>query len=100
MKKKILLAGAVALMAAAAVTGYTAHSKTVMVDLLSANVEALAQNEGTKVSSCYLEKMSGFPGWYQICDRETSPSMIFPVLKTQLWLQYQEFQCVRIRNNY
>lgn len=78
MKKKILLAGAVALMAAAAVTGYTAHSKTGMVDLLSANVEALAQNEGTKVSSCYLEKMSGFPGWYQICDRETSPSMIFP----------------------
>ncbi|MBS4764963.1 hypothetical protein KG007_01920 [Alistipes sp. kh20] len=46
MKKKILLAGAVALMAAVAVTGYSAYSKTNVSDLLSANVEALAMFEG------------------------------------------------------
>ena len=47
MKKKILLAGAVALMAAAAVTGYSAYSKSNVSDLLCANVEALTQYEST-----------------------------------------------------
>lgn len=45
MKKKILLAGAVALMAAVAVTGYSAYNKTNVSDLLSANVEALTRGE-------------------------------------------------------
>lgn len=47
MKKKILLAGAVALMAAAAVTGYSAYSKSNVSDLLSANVEALTRGESS-----------------------------------------------------
>lgn len=47
MKKKLLLAGAVALMAAAAVTGFSAYNKTNVPDLLSSNVEALAQYEST-----------------------------------------------------
>lgn len=50
MKKKLLLAGAVALMAAAAVTGYSAYSKSNVPDLLSANVEALAQGESGDVN--------------------------------------------------
>lgn len=45
MKKKLLLAGAVALMAAAAVTGFSAYNKTNVPDLLSSNVEALAHGE-------------------------------------------------------
>lgn len=45
MKKKLLLAGAVALMAAAAVTGYSVYNKTNVSDLLNANVEALAHDE-------------------------------------------------------
>jgi len=45
MKKKILLAGAVALMAAAAVTGFSVYNKTNVPDLLSTNVEALANDE-------------------------------------------------------
>ena len=45
MKKKLLLAGAVALMATAAVTGYSAYSKTNVSNPLSANVEALAVDE-------------------------------------------------------
>lgn len=45
MKKKILLVGAVVSMAAAAVTGYSAYSKTNVSDLLNANVEALAHDE-------------------------------------------------------
>nr|WP_195458332.1 NVEALA domain-containing protein [Alistipes sp. D31t1_170403_E11] len=47
MKKKILLAGAVALMAAAAVTGFSVYNKTNVSDLLNANVEALASGESS-----------------------------------------------------
>lgn len=47
MKKKLLLAGAVALMAAAAVTGYSVYNKTNVSDLLNSNVEALAFDETT-----------------------------------------------------
>lgn len=46
MKKKLLLAGAVALMAAAVVTGYSVYNKTNVPDLFNANVEALASGEG------------------------------------------------------
>lgn len=43
-------------MTAAAVTGNTAHRKTGMVDLLSANVEALAREEsGERYAICYYE---------------------------------------------
>lgn len=63
MKKKLLLAGAVALMAAAAVTRFSAYNKTNVSDLLSANVEALARGEGgdhctgpkrNKVCKCFV----------------------------------------------
>lgn len=49
MKKKILLAGAVVSMAAAAVTGFSVYNKTNVSDLLNANVEALASGEGGSV---------------------------------------------------
>lgn len=52
MKKKILLAGAVALMAVAAVTGYSGYGKSKVPDLLSANVEALAGGEITVHKPC------------------------------------------------
>lgn len=52
MKKKLLLAGAVALMAAAAVTGYSAYSKSNVSDLLNANVEALARGESVTTWNC------------------------------------------------
>ena len=45
MKKKLLLAGATLLLAAAAVTGFAAYDKSNVSDLLDANVEALALNE-------------------------------------------------------
>ena len=45
MKKKLLLAGATLLLAAAAVTGLAAYEKSNVSDLLDANVEALALNE-------------------------------------------------------
>ena len=45
MKKKLLLAGATLLLAAAAVTGLAAYEKSNVYDLLNANVEALALNE-------------------------------------------------------
>lgn len=47
MKKKLLLAGAAMLLAAAAVTGFSAYNKTNVPDLLSANVEALAKDESS-----------------------------------------------------
>ena len=52
MKKKILLAGAVALMAAAAVTGFSVYNKTNVSDLLNANVEALASGETHTTWQC------------------------------------------------
>ena len=45
MKKKLLLAGVMLLLAAAAVTGLAAYEKSNVSDLLDANVEALALNE-------------------------------------------------------
>ena len=45
MKKKLLLAGATLLLAAAAVTGLAAYERSNMSDLMDANVEALARNE-------------------------------------------------------
>ena len=72
MKKKLLLAGAVALMAAAAVTGYSVYNKTKVSDLLSANVEALARWEIDPVEIvcsnigchyCYSEQMAGIRFW-------------------------------------
>lgn len=45
MKKKLLLAGATLLLAAAAVTGFAAYDKSNVSDLLDANVEALATGE-------------------------------------------------------
>ena len=45
MKKKLLLAGAMLLLAVADVTGFAAYEKSNVSDLLDANVEALALNE-------------------------------------------------------
>ena len=48
MKKKLFLAGATLLLAAAAVTGLAAYDKSSMSELMNANVEALARHEGDK----------------------------------------------------
>ena len=48
MKKKLLLAGAMLLLAVAAVTGFAAYERANMSDLMDANVEALASNEDDK----------------------------------------------------
>ena len=48
MKKKLLLAGAMLLLAVAAVTGFAAYEKSNVSDLLDANVEALTRNETGK----------------------------------------------------
>ncbi len=45
MKKKLIFAGAVVLMAAAAVTAYMSNYRPDPFDLLNANIEALAQDE-------------------------------------------------------
>ena len=52
MKKKLFLAGAAMLLAAAAVTGYSASSKSNVSELLNANVEALARGESGG-ETCY-----------------------------------------------
>ena len=48
MKKKLLLAGATLLLAAAAVTGLAAYDKSSMSELMNANVEALTRQETSK----------------------------------------------------
>ena len=59
MKKKLLLAGATLLLAAAAVTGFAAYEKSNVSDLLNANVEALARNE--------IEGDMHCEGWFGVC---------------------------------
>lgn len=70
MKKKILLAGAVALMAAVAVTGYSAYSKSNVSDLLSANVEALARGEGDQTMWATLTYLCPGTGMQWACSCE------------------------------
>ena len=48
MKKKLLLAGAMLLLAVAAVTGFAAYERANMSYLIDDNVEALARNDDDK----------------------------------------------------
>ena len=59
MKKKLIFAGAVVLMAAAAVTAYMANYRPDPFDLLNANIEALAQDES-------LDPGESYSGTYEI----------------------------------
>lgn len=74
MKKKWFFAGAVLLMAAAAVTVHLTRERSVSFDLLSANVEALTQNEIQVLMPCYMDNGSGTLGWYQECYKKDSYS--------------------------
>ena len=56
MKKKLLLAGAMLLLAVAAVTGFAAYERANMSDLMDANVEALARNESGKNNKALAQK--------------------------------------------
>lgn len=60
------------MMAAAAVTVHLTRERSVSFDLLSANVEALTQNEIQVPISCYADYSSGTLGWYQECYKENS----------------------------
>ncbi|BBL07577.1 hypothetical protein A5CPEGH6_22150 [Alistipes dispar] len=68
MKKKLIFAGAVVLMAAAAVTAYMANYRPDPFDLLNANIEALAQDEsldpgeGRDFIYCIYNPNYGGPG--------------------------------------
>ena len=79
MKKKLILAGATLLLAAAAVTVYSASNRSDISDLLNANVEALANGEsdgktcyntvttkdGVKTLYCgTCEYIDGTPSWF------------------------------------
>lgn len=74
MKKKWFLAGAVLVMAVAALTVHLIRERSVSFDLLSANVEALTQNEIQVKVPCYVDYSSGTLGWYQECYRKNSYS--------------------------
>ena len=86
MKKKLIFAGAVVLMAAAAVTAYMANYRPDPFDLLNANIEALAQDEGTSVGSCYVSGYGGTHSWLPECNRETSIHEIFPCPTIQSYI--------------
>lgn len=74
MKKKWFLAGAVLVMAVAALTVHLIRERSVSFDLLSANVEALTQNEVQLSIPCYVDYSSGPLGWYQECYKKISYS--------------------------
>lgn len=59
MKKKWFFAGAVLLMAAAAVTVHLTREQSVPFDLLSANVEALTQDENPNCPNGCLDNGNG-----------------------------------------
>lgn len=69
--KKLFIAGATLLLAAAAVTGFVAYDRSHANVLLDANVEALSQNEGEVIvgklcvyseSECYRWGCTSVPG--------------------------------------
>ena len=84
MKKKLLLAGATMLVAAAVVTGYSAYSKSNVSDLLSANVEALTRGEsGDKAEDCYKDGTPpyGAYGGYHTCNNcKTDADLVYGFL--------------------
>lgn len=49
-------------------------------DIMLENVEALSNDEGTNVGSCYVStsSTSGKVDFYVICDSKTSPEKIYP----------------------
>ena len=68
MKKKLLLAGAT-LLAAAAVTGLAAYDKSSMSELMNANVEALTRQETSKNGRLMYRDISDTETEY-CCDRD------------------------------
>lgn len=87
MKKMKLKIAMVAVVAAVAGTvTYQNQTKEIgMSELALANVEALAQNEGTAVAMCYMRV--GFTGKYdnrRFCDSRTNGTTIYPCLGTTL----------------
>ena len=69
MKKKLLLAGAMLLLAVAAVTGFAAYEKSNVSDLHDANVEALARQETSKNGRLMYRDISDTETEY-CCDRD------------------------------
>lgn len=67
MKKKLILTGIAAFLAAVTVTGFSAYNQSSLSDLLNANVEALAGGEDSNCPNgcndygggCYCN------GWYE-----------------------------------
>ena len=68
MKKKLLLAGATLLLAAA-VTGLAAYDKSSMSELMNANVEALTRQETSKNGRLMYRDISDTETEY-CCDRD------------------------------
>lgn len=72
MKKMLLFAGVAVLLAIVAVTGYTVYSKSNLTNLLMANIEALARNEGAetnrKLTVCLCSDVSPENGYYDWAD--------------------------------
>ena len=78
--KKWIFCG-VAIIVLSTVEFFTAASKETpeLSPTQLANIEALAEDEGTPVGDCYLSaSFNGEPGWYVFCDDRTSNSMIYP----------------------
>ncbi len=79
MKKRMFLAaGAVLVAAAVSAFVYVKNENNSMNELFNANVEALANNEGTPVKICYVERVEGPSEWAIFCNRATSSSMLYP----------------------
>lgn len=58
-KRMFLLAGSVLVAAAVSALVYVKNENNSMNEFFNANVEALANNEGTPVKICYVERVEG-----------------------------------------
>lgn len=86
MKKHMILAAGVALVTAAiSVFAFVNNEKNSMDALFKANVEALADNEGTPVTTCFIDGISGEWVSAKFCDKETSTSMLYPCPTSEFW---------------
>ena len=79
MKKLIIFAGALLLLAVGTVGFFASRSMSAEEALILKNVEAIASGEGTPVGSCLRNSgPNGEYGLRMFCDSRTDTDMIYP----------------------
>lgn len=88
-KQKFMQALALALLGTVCYGVQSMNDRVVLTDLALENVEALAQDEGTKAGYCYVNGGGNEFVHKVFCDSKTSNNMIYPC-PAESWGRYLE----------